>query len=307
MGIDENISKRIGELLKEYEQCSKDLCFEEVLMDSALSKRLEKRIKEITPIKTQYEKYISLITKYEILKNNQTSNNHDLTNLEKEIKDEAENLTKLIILFDAENEKATIEIDPLSNQNNIFAKDIFMAYQNYCKNNQYELNEVHGSENVYKMNIVGKNCFMQFVSENGVHTRDLCSVFVLVYPTINKSIASFDEKDIKTDVYRSNGAGGQNVNKVSTAIRMKHLPTNIVVTCQDERSQFQNRERAYANLKERVIQYIEDTYNENVAKQKKKYSKKSIVKKYDYRNGIITNMLTKHNIELQDFLDGKKL
>lgn len=307
MGIDDNISKRIDVLIKEYEQCANDLCLEEVLMDTALSQRLEKRMKEIAPIKTQYENYLALLKKYNETKSILSIKNNDFLELDRDIKIMIEELTKSVLMLDAETEKATIEIIHPSNQSNKLSLDILSGYQNYCNKNQYEIAKLNQSENCYKLEVIGKNCFKQFVGENGYHNTDGCSVFVLVYPTISKSVASFDDKDIKIDVYRSNGAGGQNVNKVSTAIRMTHLPTNIVVTCQDERSQFQNRQRAYVNLCEKVNKYFDYNYEKELQKSKKKYTNKSVVKKYDYNNMTITNVSTKQNISLQDFVDGNKL
>ncbi len=307
MGIDDNISKRIDVLIKEYEQCANDLCLEEVMMDTALSRRLEKRMKEIAPIKTQYENYLALLKKYNETKSILSIKNNDFLELDRDIKIMIEELTKSVLMLDAETEKATIEIIHPSNQSNKLSLDILSGYQNYCNKNQYEIAKSNQSENCYKLEVIGKNCFKQFVGENGYHNTDGCSVFVLVYPTISKSVASFDDKDIKIDVYRSNGAGGQNVNKVSTAIRMTHLPTNIVVTCQDERSQFQNRQRAYVNLREKVNKYFDNNYEKELQKSKKKYTNKSVVKKYDYNNMTITNVSTKQNISLQDFVDGNKL
>lgn len=307
MGIDDNISKRIDVLIKEYEQCANDLCLEEVLMDTALLQRLEKRMKEIAPIKTKYENYLALLKKYNETKSILSIKNNDFLELDRDIKIMIEELTKSVLMLDAETEKVTIEIIHPSNQSNKLSLDILSGYQNYCNKNQYEIAKSNQSENCYKLEVIGKNCFKQFVGENGYHNTDGCSVFVLVYLTISKSVASFDDKDIKIDVYRSNGAGGQNVNKVSTAIRMTHLPTNIVVTCQDERSQFQNRQRAYVNLREKVNKYFDNNYEKELQKSKKKYTNKSVVKKYDYNNMTITNVSTKQNISLQDFVDGNKL
>ena len=307
MRIDDKILKKINALIKEFEQCENDLCLEEVLMDSALSSCLEKRINQITPIKTQYENYLALIQIYNEIKKISNDKNNEFIKVKKDIKIKIEELTKMVLTLDAETEKATIEITHSSKQSKKLATDILSGYQNYCKNNQYEIATSKQSENCYRLDIIGKNCFKQFVGENGYHNADGCSVFVFVYPSISKSVASFEDKDIKIDVYRSNGAGGQNVNKVSTAIRMTHLPTNIVVTCQDERSQFQNRQRAYANLREKVNKYFDNNYEKELQKSKKKYTNKFVVKKYDYNNMTITNVSTKQNISLQDFVDGNKL
>ena len=306
MGMDENIAKKLDILIKEYEHCLNDLGLEEVLIDSTLCKRLEKRINQIAPIKTQYEKYLTLVAEYNTIKNSATNESNNLTAVESNIKYVINEISKLIFLLDAESEKASIEIGPILNGAESFAEDILNGYKNYCKNNQYEF-KVLESENFYKFDIIGKNCLKRFLQENGIHKANGYAIFVLVYPYVSKEIASFDEKDIKIDVYRSNGAGGQNVNKVSTAIRMTHLPTNIIVNCQDERSQFQNRERAYANLKQKVNDFLSNEYDKKIKAEKKKYTNKNVIKKYDYQNNTITNVLSKERIDFQDFIKGNRL
>ena len=116
MRIDDKILKKINALIKEFEQCENDLCLEEVLMDSALSSCLEKRINQITPIKTQYENYLALIQIYNEIKKISNDKNNEFIKVKKDIKIKIEELTKMVLTLDAETEKATIEITHSSKQ-----------------------------------------------------------------------------------------------------------------------------------------------------------------------------------------------
>lgn len=111
---------------------------------------------------------------------------------------------------------------------------------------------------------VDRNCFAEFSGETGVHRVQrvpetesqgrihTSTVSVAVIPQKNKIGNMLDEKDVRMDVYRSSGPGGQNVNKTNSAVRLVHIPTGITVCMQDERTQIENKIRAFRVLKARI-------------------------------------------------------
>jgi len=170
----------------------------------------------------------------------------------------------------------------------IFANDLFRMYSRYVEKKNWnieliDLNDTGGLNGIKEVvfSVSGDHVYGEFKFESGVHRVQRIPVTeasgrvhtsaasVAVLPEIEDVQVELNMNDVKIDVFRSGGAGGQNVNKVETAIRMTHLPTGIVVQCQDERSQLKNRQKALKVLKARLYDLKSREQNSEVAAARK--------------------------------------
>jgi peptide chain release factor 1 len=152
----------------------------------------------------------------------------------------------------------------------IFAADLYRMYLRFAETKGFKSNEYYRSENLAGglktviTNIKGKDIYHILKNESGVHRVQRVPVTessgrihtstatVAILPEVKKIDFEIRPEDLKWDFFRSGGKGGQNVNKVSTAVRLTHVPTNIVVACQEERTQGRNREKAMQMLNTRL-------------------------------------------------------
>lgn len=221
---------------------------------------------------------------------------------------DSEEKTLLMLLKEKEAELGTsvITLAP-SGKGASITNVMLTAYKNYLSKNGYDfIEEITESKGVIKRAMLSVDGANALSFEHGTHRVKGGEVRVTVVNKQRVKSANFSEKDVRIDVFHSSGAGGQNVNKVETAIRITHLPTGIVVTCQDERSQLKNKNRALDTLKKR----LEELYDSEVEKAYKKAQKdgeksaKVVIRDYDLENKIIISADGKVSVTYKDFLEG---
>ncbi|MCU0329856.1 MAG: peptide chain release factor 1 [Candidatus Kapabacteria bacterium] len=211
----------------------------------------------------------------------------------------------------------------------LFAGDLFRMYQRYCERKSWRLDVIDFTESErggYKeitFEVEGDEVFGTLKYESGVHRVQrvpetesqgrvhTSAATVAVLPEAEEVDVEINPGDLRIDIFRSGGKGGQNVNKVETAVRIVHLPTNIVVQCQDERSQLKNREKAMKVLRSRLYEMELERQHAEIAG-----ARKSMVKSGDRSEKIRTynwpqNRVTDHRLEgdgknhpLQHVVDG---
>ena len=270
---------RLDAIVKKYEELKEELVKPEILNDFNKLKELSKEQSDLEVIVNTYEAYKKALNNLEEAKMMESDPElqeiakEEIKNLQEEIDKLYHELEVLLIPKDENDGKnVIIEIRGAAggDEANIFAGDLFRMYSYYAEANNWKIeviNEIAGSSGGYsqiEFMVKGANVYSKLKYESGSHRVQrvpstetqgrvhTSTATVLVMPEVDTVNIEIKESDLKTDVYHSSGAGGQSVNTANSAVRITHIPTGIAVTCQTERSQLRNKERAMQLLKIKI-------------------------------------------------------
>ncbi len=191
----------------------------------------------------------------------------------------------------------------------VYSKDkeaanfVLSSYFNYFKSNEYNVDLQKD-----KLIVYGASIYSLYKGETGTHiylNHKEAQVQVLVLPYKDIDSYTVSLRDLKVDYFHSSGAGGQNVNKVETAVRMTHKETGIVVQCQDERSQLQNKQRALELISKKVQDYYAKKINDDISKiRKDKKLLQATIRVYDLTKNELFETRTQKKYNISDvFMD----
>ncbi len=300
----------------------------EVVSDMSQYKKYSKEYKDLEPLVKAYEEYKQIVSNIEnnksILKNESDADFKEMAKAELnelEPKKEAveEEIKQLLIPKDPEDEKniiLEIRAGTGGDEASIFAGDLFRMYTKFFEAQGWSAEVVNsnaGTAGGFKeivMNVEGDDVYGTMKYESGVHRVQrvpqtetqgrvhTSAASIAVLPEAEEVDVKVNDKDIKKDTFRASGAGGQHVNKTESAIRLTHIPTGIVVECQDGRSQHKNYEQALKVLRTRIYEKELQAHNAAIALKRKTMvstgDRSAKIRTYNFPQGRVTD----HRINL---------
>ncbi len=324
---------------KRYSELSQRLYETSVAADPEQYQKTMKELKSIEEIVLTYREYKQAVKSQdesiEILEESGDSDLKELAQLElDEAKQNIEELSeklKILLLPKDPNDERNVIVEIRGGaggeESALFSAVLFRMYSMYAEKKGYKVEIVNANETElggYKeisFMIEGEGAYSRFKYESGVHRVQrvpetesqgrvhTSTTTVAVLPEAEDVELEIDPKDLKIDTFRSSGAGGQHINKTSSAIRITHLPTGTVVECQDERSQYKNKDKALKVLKSRLLKEKQDKQASEIAANRKSQvgtgDRSERIRTYNYPQGRLTD----HRIgltlyKLEDILNG---
>ncbi len=333
------ILDRLLGVKKRFVEVGELLTSPDVMSDMKRYIKLNKEYKELKPVVEAYEKYKSAIDNLEstraLLAGEKDEEMREMAKAEidtllQSIPDMEEDIKFLLLPADPEDEKnAVMEIRAGTggDEASIFAGDLFRMYSKYIEARGWKIDMnyfTEGTAGGYKeivFNVIGDGVYGIMKYESGVHRVQrvpqtetqgrihTSAATVAVLPEAGEFDIEIRNEDIRKDTYCSSGPGGQSVNTTYSAIRLTHVPTGVVVTCQDEKSQIKNLEKAMKELRTRLYNLEYQKYLDEISHKRKTMvstgDRSAKIRTYNYPQGRVTDHRINVTIfNLPSVLDG---
>ncbi len=318
---------KLDTLERTFEDLEQQLSSPEVFNDQERYRKLTKSHADLKAVVDVYRKFKDL--RQQLVENKEMLNDSDaeirsmaheeIKAIEAELPEIEHELTILLLPKDPLDEKnilLEIRAGTGGDEAALFAGDLFRMYSRYAELRNWKVEVMSGSESdaggfkeIIAL-ITGDNVYSRLKFESGTHRVQrvpatetqgrihTSAATVAVMPEGEEVDADIRPEDLRIDVYRASGAGGQHVNKTESAVRITHLPTNLVVTCQDEKSQHKNKAKAMKVLASRLLQQKQDIANSEIADARRALvgsgDRSERIRTYNYPQSRVTD----HRINL---------